>query len=293
MEAEQKPFVIVLGIAQDGGVPHIATRSSAWNNRPERRHAASLGIVDPTSNQRWIIEATPDVKEQLHQLDEAAPLHSLPAGFLSGIALTHAHVGHYLGLAFLGKEMMNAKKIPLYTMPKMGQFHSQNLPWCDLIANGNVLPHELQPNVPCQLNERITLTPLLVPHRDEQSETVGFRVQGPERSVLFIPDIDRWEDWDAWGTRVEEEIAQVDVAYLDGTFFDERELPGRDMGKIPHPTIRSSIERFAQLPESERKKIRFIHLNHSNPALHRDSLERNLVESTMATIAEEGEQIIL
>lgn len=293
MEAEQKPFLIVLGIAQDGGVPHIGTRSSAWNNRPERRYAASLGIVDPRSNQRWIIEATPDVKEQLHRLDEAAPFHSVPAGFLSGIAITHAHVGHYLGLAFFGKEMMNGKNIPLYTMPKMGQFLSENLPWSDLIANGNVLPHELQPDIPFQLNERITLTPLLVPHRDEQSETVGFRVQGSERSILFIPDIDRWDDWDAWGRRVEEEIEQVDVAYLDGTFFDERELPGRDMAKIPHPTIRSSIERFAPLPESERKKIRFIHLNHSNPALRHGSPERNLVESTMAAIAEEGEEITL
>ena len=287
------PFLIVLGMAQDGGVPHIGTTSDVWDDRSKYRLAACLGIVDPASHGRWIIEATPDIKEQLHQLDEAAPSLSGTPSVLSGIAVTHAHVGHYLGLASLGKEMLNTDQIPLYLMPRMKDFLLENLPWRSLIEGKNVLPNLLEPYKPYKLSQQIRIIPLPIPHRDEHSETVGFRIIGPQSSVLFIPDIDRWEDWDLWGENIEEQIAAVDLAYLDGTFFDERELPARDISNIPHPTIRSSMNRFASLPEEERGKIRFIHLNHSNPALDPESPERREIESAGFRVAEEGEIVRL
>ena len=296
MEVGQDPFVVILGNAQDGGVPHIGVPSVAWDHLAKRRTAASLGIIDPVTGERWIVEATPDFKEQLHRLHGVASASSSQVrspGYISGILISHAHIGHYLGLSFLGKEMMNAEGIPLYAMPKMSQFLRHNLPWSDLIRNRNVALRELSADTSFRLNERISITPLLVPHRDEHSETVGFRIDGPDRSLLFIPDIDRWEDWDEWGRRVEEEIAMVDYALLDGTFFDGNELPGRDMGKIPHPTISSSVERFASLPEIERRKIRFIHLNHSNPALDADSPECQLIGQGGFRVAEEGERLLL
>jgi pyrroloquinoline quinone biosynthesis protein B len=111
------------------------------------------------------------------------------------------------------------------------------------------------------------VTPFLVPHRQEFTEVVGFRIAGPDRSVLFIPDIDSWEEWDAAGTRIEDMLAQVDVAYLDATFFDLGEIPGRDMSGFPHPQVRHSMDRFGPLPAAEKAKIRFIHFNHTNPAL--------------------------
>ena len=293
MVVKEDPFLIVLGIAQDGGVPHIGTESDAWKDTTKRRLATCLGIVDPVEGQRWLIEATPDIKEQLYRLDEAAPVMYKRKGLLSGVGITHAHIGHYIGLASLGKEMLNANRLPLYVMPRMKDFLSENLPWQSLIEGENVTPNVLQPFTPQRLNQRLHLTPLPVPHRDEHSETVGFRISGLERSVLFIPDIDRWEDWDRWGKSIEEEIASVDLAYLDGTFFDERELPGRDLSQIPHPTIGSSMKRFASLPEAERRKIRFIHLNHSNPALDAGSPERQEIESARFGVAEEGEIIRL
>lgn len=238
-----------------------------------------------------MIEATPDFKEQLYRLERAAPRQRESEPFLSGIALTHAHIGHYLGLAFLGKEILNTGNLPLYVMPQMKEFLLNNLPWKALVNNGNILLHELQPDVPRQLNERLRLTPIPVPHRDEHSETVGFRIEGPKRSVLFVPDIDRWEDLNAWGRSIEEEIAKVDVAFLDGTFFDANELPGRDMRMIPHPTIRASMERFAGLPPEVRSRTRFIHLNHSNPALDPGSVERRMIEDAGFSVAVEGEII--
>lgn len=284
------PFLTVLGIAQDGGVPQAGGHwHPAWGDRSLRRHAACLGIADPATNQRWMIECTPDFREQLHHLCAG----SLPGGspLLSGIALTHAHIGHYAGLVHLGREAMGVRGLPLLVMPRMAEFLKRNAPWEMLIQERNVELVVMKPNHATPLNERLSLTPILVPHRDEYSETVAFVIAGPQIRVLFLPDIDRWELLDAWGTRIEELLASVDVAYLDATFFDRNELPGRNMTLVPHPTITESMERFAKLPETERRKIRFIHLNHTNPALDPNTAARQAIAEAGYAVAEEGEVV--
>ncbi|MFQ5706727.1 MAG: MBL fold metallo-hydrolase [bacterium] len=290
--AQQAPFLIVLGIAQDGGVPQAGTRKHAgWQNRTFKRHVVCLAIVDPESSQRWMIEATPDFREQLHALDEVAPVPETPG--LDGIFLTHAHMGHYTGLMFLGHESMGAQAVPVYAMPRMRKFLSSNGPWDQLVRYRNITIEPLSDRVPVALNARMSVTPLLVPHRQEYSEVVGYRIQGPNRSVLFIPDIDRWEEWDAQGTRIEALISQVDVAYLDGSFYANGEIPGRDMSTFPHPFITHSMERLGSLAREERQKVRFIHLNHTNPALWPDTKARKTIEKNGFRVAEEMERVQL
>ena len=265
------PYAIVLGIAQDGGYPQAGCERpdcvAAWNDPKLRRHVASLGIVDESTNERWMIDATPDFPEQLQML----------GGKINGIFLSHAHIGHYLGLAQLGREVMGAHDMPVYAMPRMRAFLEHNGPWDQLVRLHNIDIRPLEDGAPVRLNANVTVTPVLVPHRGEYSETVGFIVKGPKRSILWISDADRWEN-------VEELIARVDVAYLDGTFFDAKELPGRNLAEIPHPLMRDSMERFSKLPPHERAKIRFIHLNQSNPALRDPKIVRPFA------IAREGER---
>lgn len=250
------PYVVVLGIAQDGGYPQAGCErddcKAAWRNPSLRRLVASLGIVDPISGERWIIDATPDFPEQLHRLNELAPSKTPPS-----ILLTHAHIGHYTGLAHLGREVLGAHSVPVYAMPRMRAFLEKNGPWDQLVRLHNIELRDLQPVT--KLNERISVEPLVVPHRDEYSETVGFIVRGPSRAILWLPDIDKWEKW---STPLESVLARVDVAYLDGTFHDAGELPRRDLKEIPHPLI---VETLARLDAAARKKVRFIHLNQSNP----------------------------
>lgn len=287
-QRSQTPYIVVLGIAQDGGYPHAGTGPHpAWNDRSLRRYAACLGIVDPESGERWMIEATPDFREQLHALDEIAPPKKRPG--LAGIAVTHAHIGHYTGLIHLGREALGTRELPLLAMPRMMHFLRSNGPWEALIRDGNILPIPLHDGVPFPLNDRIRLTPFTVPHRDEYSETVGFRVEGPNRSALFLPDIDRWEDLDRQGVRIEEMIEGVEAAWLDATFYNGQELPGRDMSQIPHPTIEQSMERFAALSEKDRAKIRFVHLNHTNPVIRPGSEEEMEILRRGFLVAREGE----
>ncbi len=284
------PFLIVLGIAQDGGVPQAGSFSHpGWKDPTRRRRVACLGLVDPASAQRWMIDATPDFRDQLQRLHEAAPVRpGAPA--LSGIFLTHAHIGHYTGLMFLGHESMGARDVPVHAMPRMGEFLRSSGPWSQLVRYRNIALRELEAGRAETLAGGLTVTPLLVPHRQEFSEVVGFRIAGPRRAALYIPDIDAWEQLDAMGPRIEDLIAGVDVAYLDGTFFANGEIPGRDMTGFPHPFIAASMARFAPLPESERAKVRFIHLNHTNPALRPDSRERAAVLKAGYRLAQEGER---
>ena len=282
-----KPFVAVLGIAQDAGYPQAACIKNCcretWNNPDRRRFATSLAVVDPDSGERWLLDCTPSFPDQLRLLDKLAKPRANPG--INGVFLTHAHIGHYAGLIHLGREVIGSQGVPVYAMPRMKQFLARNGPWSQLVRLNNIDLHPVQADQAVQLNKRISITPFLVPHRDEFSETVGFKIEGPNSSALFIPDIDKWE---RWSRDIESMVKQVDVAYLDGTFFADGELPNRSMSEIPHPFIVESMKRLAKLPAQERSKIRFIHLNHTNPAMNPQSKARKRIQATGMKVAEQG-----
>ena len=50
---------------------------------------------------------------------------------------------------------------------------------------------------------------------------------------------------------------------MDGTFSSLDELPGREISQVPHPLMSET----RALVRGTRAELRFIHLNHSNPAL--------------------------
>jgi len=254
------PYVVVLGIAQDGGAPHAGCIKECceekWDNPTQYARVSSIGIVDPVTKESWIIDATPDFALQLTALDNQ----------LSGIFLTHAHIGHYTGLIHLGREVMGAKEIPVYAMPKMKTFLESNGPWNQLVALNNISINEISDKGKINLNERLSITPFLVPHRDEYSETVGYKIEGPNKSLVFIPDIDKWQKWDQ---DIKEVVSNNTYSLLDGTFYDIDELPGRDMSEIPHPFIVESMDLFSDIVN--KSGVYFIHLNHSNPALDSNS----------------------
>ncbi len=284
------PFLVVLGIAQDAGFPQAgcerACCAAAWREATHRRKVTSLAVVDPQSSERWLLEATPNFPEQLRALNEIAPRAN--TNFLSGIFITHAHIGHYTGLMHLGREVINAQAIPVYVMPRMAAFLSTSGPWEQLVRLQNIVLRPMQPDSSIALNARLRMTPIVVPHREEYSETVGFRISGPRQSVLFIPDIDKWEKWER---RIEDELARVDVAYVDGTFYADGEIPGRNMAEIPHPFIVESIARWQELQPDEKTKVRFIHFNHTNPLLREGSAAWRLTYTSGFRVAQEGERV--
>ncbi|HVR71386.1 MAG TPA: MBL fold metallo-hydrolase [Vicinamibacteria bacterium] len=281
-------YAVVLGIAQDGGVPHIGCRQElcvAARRHPERRRrVASIGLVDERSGRRYLLDATPDLPAQLEILhggrgwpDRARPV--------DGIFLTHAHAGHYSGLMYLGREALGARGVPVHATPRLARFLRENGPWGQLVSLGQIDLRELPPGRELALAADLTVTPVAVPHRDEYSDTVGFRVRGPSRSLLFIPDIDKWERWDR---RLEDEVAAVDTALLDGTFFDAGEVPGRSLAEIPHPLVEETAVRL----QGSRRRVLLIHLNHTNRLLW-DGAARRRLQARGLDVAREGQELPL
>lgn len=270
-----KVSLIVLGTVQDGGSPHIGCKkeccSKLFKNPDPNRKVVSLGVIDYENNKTFLLEATPDMPAQLKLLKELAQKEvEIP----DGILLTHAHIGHYTGLMFLGREAMGSNAAPVYAMPKMKSFLETNGPWSQLVVLKNIVLKDINHEERLLLTNNLTVIPFKVPHRDEFSETVGYTIVGPQKSALFIPDIDKWSKWEK---SIIDEIKKVDYAFLDASFFDSKEINNRDISEIPHPFVIESMALFKSLPVSEKNKIHFIHFNHTNPLLNTSSDEAKMV----------------
>ncbi len=247
----------LLGNAQDAGVPQAgcicANCQAAWHDAAQRKKVSALALLDADASAWFLVDATPDFREQFRAMQTRAP----QARF-AGILLTHAHIGHYTGLIHLGLEAMNARGVPVYATPRLSDFLRANLPWRQLIEKENILLRAIAPDESFTLTTHLQITPLSVPHRDEFSDTVAFVARGESRALLYLPDID---DWAQWSRDVRAVVESVDIALLDGTFFDADELPQRAALKIGHPLVTDTAARLAGIP----RDVRIIHLNHTNP----------------------------
>ena len=284
-------FVAVLGTGQDAGKPQISVHSDpAWSDPAKARLASSLGLINRQDSTRYIFDASPDIKPQAYALDQMDD----GRGFaLDGVFLTHGHMGHYLGLAHLGREAMGAKSVPVFAMPKMAEFLRENGPWDQLVALNNIDIQTMSDGGEIAFSPALTVTPFQVPHRSEYTETVGYRISGPKAQAIYLPDIDSWTAWEAQGGSLETLVTENDRLYLDATFFSGAELPGRDMSLIPHPTISTTMEKLAHMPAEARAKIHFIHLNHSNPAHDKTSEAYRKVKANGFNIAQESDVFCL
>lgn len=269
---------MVLGVAQDGGHPQPGCRADCCVGKGVIPHLTTcVAVID--HGRAWLLDAGPDFRQHLTRLrDEGLEL--------AGVLLTHGHIGHYTGLMFLGREAMNTSAMPVWAAPRLAAFLRTQGPWEQLVTGGNVALNVIATEQPISLSDRVTVTALPVPHRDEYSETVGFRVTGPDASLLYVPDTDSWEHWEV---DIESHIASVEIALLDATFFDDAEVPHRDLTEIGHPTVSDSLLRFGRLPDTERAKIRFTHLNHSNPLLDPASDATVRVARAGMAVAVEGD----
>jgi len=276
------PHVTVLGTAQDGGLPQFGCNEprcdAARRDPSQRRFVTSLLLTDPRSGSRWLFDSSPDIREQLGSTH------------VDGIFLTHAHIGHYLGLAQLGREVAGTHDMPVWAAPRMRDFLAHNGPWSLLVDTHAIELREMPLTGEVELAPDLHVSALVVPHRDEFSETLAFLIRGPHRTLLYLPDIDKWQRWDL---RLEDVLARVDVALLDGTFFADGELPGRSMAEIPHPFVVETLERLRGAPPEVRAKVVFTHLNHTNPACDAGSEARSLIEAAGMRVATDGERIEL
>ena len=268
--------VVILGTSQDGGRPQVGCQKiccEAARKEPDlARFPVALGIKG-TDDSFHLVEAS---REMARQFDIWASTEGF-AGVLSSLCLTHAHLGHVDGLGLFGKEVMGVKGLITYCSPAMISLLNKTPAWLELLRQEALLPRPWDAGTSFEPTEKcgFTITPIPVPHRSELTDTHALLVTGPERRLLFLPDIDSWDEV-LHGRGLKEWLDEmdVDIALIDGTFWDSDELADRNMDEVPHPTVVDSLERLGRRNPQD-PEIHFLHLNHTNP-LHDLGSEQSL-----------------
>jgi pyrroloquinoline quinone biosynthesis protein B len=276
----------ILGSAQDGGLPQLGADQDqdrrARSGSLARRLAVSLAVIDE-GGRTLLVDAGPDLKAQIERLS-GLPGYRPGRSPVDGIVLTHAHMGHYLGLAHFGREALDAHGVPCWATPRMARFLTENAPWRALVEGGNLDLRPLPPPVTFAPWPGLEIELIPVPHRPESSDTVAVSIAG---TLLYLPDIDGWDAW----LEADQVIERHRVCLLDATFWDRDELPDRDLAEIPHPYVVDTIIRFAG-PATGRRMI-LTHLNHTNPLCDPDSPQAAVARDAGFEIANEMEAVAL
>ena len=285
----QSEYIYILGNTQDAGLPHIGCQHPFCEdnfNVYEEHYTTSIAVVNTDLKKYILFEATPDITFQLNNLKKNI-FHEflLP----ESIYITHAHMGHYTGLMYFGREALGSKDLLVRVLPRMSKFLQNNGPWSQLVDINNIKIKEINFGLSTNELSNIIVTPVQVPHRDEYSETAGYIIEGKNKKALFIPDIDKWEKWDRNLSQLAEEF---DFLLIDATFYDSKEI-NRDISEIPHPLVTETIDLLSGLHVENRSKVYFIHMNHTNMMLDPDSELSKLVTSKGFNIARLGQKLYL
>ncbi len=282
--------LLVLGSGQDCGVPHIGCRcrncEGARRDPALARTGPSAALVDGAGGIAWLIDASPDLPRQLLALQDALGARVDGAGSSSprfpvkGVLLTHAHVGHYWGLGYLGREGLMVRELPVYGTSRMVGFLTANRPFRDLVEWGVLRPIVVAPSAPVELAPGLVAVPEPVPHRDDLTDTVAWAVEGPRARALYMPDIDELDG------RAEGLVGAADIALVDGTFYRDGELPP-DGRKVPHPPVEASLGRLERARIGGTRVI-YTHINHTNPLCDPSSPESAEVRRRGMGVARDG-----
>jgi len=285
----QSEYIYILGNTQDAGLPHIGCQHPFCEdnfNIYEEHYTTSIAVVNSDLKKYILFEATPDITFQLNNLKR-----NIFDKFLlpESIYITHAHIGHYTGLMYFGREALGAKDLMVRVLPRMSNFLQNNGPWSQLVDINNIKIKEINFGLSTKELTNIHITPFQVPHRDEYSETAGYIIEGKNKKALFIPDIDKWEKWDRDLSQIAKEF---DFLLIDATFYDSKEI-NRDINEIPHPLVTETIDLLSGLDLENRNKVYFIHMNHTNMMLDPNSELSRLVLSKGFNIARLGQKLYL
>lgn len=263
--------VTLLGIAQDGGRPQPGCIRSCCQGLGESDYRSPVALGIQTNGGRTLlVEATRDLGRQLRMIGNPTIDH---------LFITHAHLGHVDGLGLFGRETMSARNIKLHCSPSMQTLIQATPAWNQLLQQ-NVLEPSTFPRVEI---DDVIVEFIPAPHRAELSDMHATIIRGHEKSLLFLPDHDSWDQTlEAHGCESIRAFLQkfsIDVALLDGTFWSGGELQGRDMRVVPHPTVEESLKRLGRKKDND-PELFFIHLNHTNPLYNPHSeASRQLNES--------------
>ncbi len=282
------PLAVVLGIAQDGGVPHPGCDCQTcltFSTTGNQLSPASIGVID--GDELHLIDVSRDLNRQLRMLPKKGCK-------VTDVWLTHGHLGHVDGIGLFGREAMGAKGIRIHASDSMMKLIEGTPRWKTMIDDGILIPCPFKGNMKIQTSQSLSITPVQVPHRDEWTDTHAFIIRGPSKSILHLPDHDTWkETLEMVGMKTIHEwfhSLEVDTFLIDGTFWSSDELEHQK--NVPHPPVLDTLQRLG-MKRDNAMDIRFIHLNHTNPLLNPESKETKHLKDSGWSLVNEGEHFPL
>ncbi|MGA7095484.1 MAG: MBL fold metallo-hydrolase [Candidatus Cybelea sp.] len=271
--------------------------------RAPNRTQSSLAVS--ADGRRWmLLNCSPDIATQIEAF---APLHpSYPRGTPIGAMLfTDANVDHIGGLAvlrqrgaagFLLRSSGVVHEIAI-AQPAFAPFASSPHRWLEVPLDSPCVAEDGDDIVGNALTVRALAVPGTTPgydgRRTARGAVVAYEVadRGSERSLLFAPVFSAIDD------RLRDAITRADIAFLDGSFYDNDELS--DAGLLPkrarelgHQPVGGSNGTLAQLHGTPTRVV-FTHLNNSNPMLDPRSLAHASVRESGSEIAFDGMELTL
>ena len=282
--------VTVLGNAQDGGYPQVGCMKDCCRKAREKpglsRMPVSLGLKG-ADRSTHVFEASRMMSQQFDLWSSLGEVLWPPSSF----CLTHAHLGHIDGLGLLGREAMGLRGVKVHCSDSMSSFVRQTPSLNILIQQGVIDLHVWNPMEEFELTEGcgFTVTAVPIPHRSELSDNHALIIRGPTKSLLFMPDHDSWAETligDLGITQWLKEM-KIDIALIDGTFWDYGEISHRDITEIPHPTVTETLSRLGEKTITD-PDIYFTHFNHTNPLLNERSIQTKKLLSMGWRVSEQG-----
>lgn len=298
--------LILLGTAAGGGFPQWncwMPTSRAARETPHRAHPRTQSSVAVSADGvRWfLLNASPDVREQLRRLPVAPPATGRQVP-IEGVVLTDAEVDHTLGLTLLRE----ARLLPVTATAAVFRILDEDSGILRVTGAFAQVPRTvLEPGVRTPLLYRdgtpaaITVEPFLVPagppsfaRNAGADHTVGLLLRSAGHTVAYVPGCGGLDE------ALLHRLAEADLLLFDGTFWtnDEMQAAGLspksalDMDHLPISGPDGSLIRLATLPVPQKV---YVHLNTTNPVLLEDSPERAAVVAAGLVVGDDGMQFTL
>ncbi|WP_026413397.1 pyrroloquinoline quinone biosynthesis protein PqqB [Actinomadura oligospora] len=288
--------VRVLGTAAGGGVPQ-------WNcgcggcagarRHPERRRShASLAVSGSSAGPWYVVNATPDLTDQIEAWADLRPEPGGRRSPLAGVILTDAELDHTLGLF----QLREASRVSVLSTAAVWRGLSNGLRVHEVLAPYTDLSwRELRDGESVRLDGglRVRAVPVSGKRPRYAAEeraghwSVALRIDGERGSLVYAPAIADWSP------ELDKELSDADCVFVDGTFWDDQEprtagfsrRTATQMGHLPISGPSGTAGRLARLPARHRF---YTHLNNTNPLTDPDAPQHALLAADGIEVAAEG-----
>lgn len=306
--------VVVLGSAAGGGFPQwncncpLCRRGRMGDPAARARTQSSLAVS--ADGARWfLLNASPDIRQQVAQTPRLHPTHGLRDSPVAGVVLTNADVDHVAGLLSLRE----GQPLSVYATRRVHQVLAANPIF-------GVLNPALVSRLQLQLGQEVDL--LLPGGQASGLAATAFAVPG--KAALWLEDATRSDfgsvDEDSIGLRIgDRATARVfwyipgcaampadlatrfdgaELLFFDGTTWTDDEMRRTGVGtktsrRMGHMSMSGAEGSIAALAGTAIGRRVFVHINNTNPVLLADSPERAEAVAAGWEIAHDGLEIEL